>query len=106
MSPITYARHHHALLIIHSEDDSAAIEQGEQLFIALRMMGKPVEFVRFPGENHELSRSGSPIHRIQRANIVLEWFDRHLKPAKPAASPKNKPSKRASKGTKPRKVAP
>ena len=58
MSPITYVRD----------------------IIALRMMGKPVEFVRFPGENHELSRSGSPIHRIQRANIVLEWFGRHLKP--------------------------
>ncbi len=105
MSPITYARDIATpVLIVHSEDDlRCPIEQGEQLFIALRMMGKPVEFVRFPGENHELSRSGSPIHRIQRANIVLEWFDRHLKPAAPSA---HQPSKRASKGTKPRKVAP
>lgn len=81
MSPITYVRDIETpVLIIHSEDDlRCPIEQAEQLFIALRMFGKPVEFVRFPAETHELSRSGSPIHRVQRAEIVLEWFGRHLK---------------------------
>jgi len=52
MSPITYARDIATpVLIMHSEDDlRCPIEQGEQLFIALRTLGKPVEFVRFPGE--------------------------------------------------------
>jgi dipeptidyl aminopeptidase/acylaminoacyl peptidase len=35
--------------------------------------------VRFAGESHELSRSGTPTHRRQRAEIILEYFDRHLK---------------------------
>jgi dipeptidyl aminopeptidase/acylaminoacyl peptidase len=55
------------------------MEQADQLFVALRLLGREVELVRFPGEGHELSRSGSPAHRIQRAEIILEWFDRHLK---------------------------
>ncbi len=37
--------------------------------------------VRFPEESHELSRSGSPVHRVQRFEIILDWFDRHLKKA-------------------------
>ncbi len=37
-------------------------------------LGKEVDFYRFPGENHELSRTGSPIHCVQRAEIILDWF--------------------------------
>jgi dipeptidyl aminopeptidase/acylaminoacyl peptidase len=68
------------LLIMHSENDlRCAVEQGEHLFITLRLAQKEVEFVRFPAEGHELSRSGSPTHRVQRFEILLDWFDRHLK---------------------------
>ena len=49
--------------------------------MALRLLGKEVEFHRFPAESHELSRSGSPIHRVQRMEIILEFFGRHLQPA-------------------------
>jgi dipeptidyl aminopeptidase/acylaminoacyl peptidase len=80
-SPITYVRDIHTpILIVHSEEDlRCPMEQADQLFVALRLLGREVELVRFPGEGHELSRSGSPAHRIQRAEIILEWFDRHLK---------------------------
>lgn len=83
MSPITYVDAIATpLLIIHSEDDiRCPIEQADQLWIALHMTGRAVEYHRFPGENHELSRSGSPKHRVQRAELILEFFDRHLKPA-------------------------
>jgi dipeptidyl aminopeptidase/acylaminoacyl peptidase len=79
-SPVTYA---HAvttpLLILHSEQDlRCPISQAEELFVALRMRGRDVEFVRFPGSSHELSRSGPPRQRIERAEIILDWFDRHL----------------------------
>jgi dipeptidyl aminopeptidase/acylaminoacyl peptidase len=68
------------LLIIHSEDDlRCPISQAEELFTAMRMLGKDVEFVRFPAENHELTRSGSPVHRVQRFELLLEFFDKHLK---------------------------
>jgi dipeptidyl aminopeptidase/acylaminoacyl peptidase len=42
------------------------------------MMDKPAEFWRFPAETHELSRSGSPVHRRQRCEIILDWFSQHL----------------------------
>lgn len=80
-SPITYANDITTpLLILHSEGDlRCPISQAEELFVALRVLGRPVEFVRFPGEGHELSRSGAPRHRVQRAEIILEWFGRHLR---------------------------
>jgi dipeptidyl aminopeptidase/acylaminoacyl peptidase len=79
-SPITYVREIRApMLILHSESDlRCPIGQAEALFVALRMLGKPVEFWRFPGEGHELSRSGAPKHRIRRAEIILDFFQRHL----------------------------
>ena len=68
------------LLIIHSENDlRCAVEQGEHLFITLRLRKHDVEMVRFPAESHELSRSGSPSHRVERFEIILDWFDRYLK---------------------------
>jgi dipeptidyl aminopeptidase/acylaminoacyl peptidase len=81
ISPITYATQMTTpLLILHSEDDlRCPINQGEQLFTILRSLRHEVEFVRFPGESHELTRSGSPTHRVQRFEIVLGWLDRHLK---------------------------
>ena len=91
-SPISYVqRITTPVLIVHSENDlRCPIEQAEQLFVALRTLGKEVEFVRFPAENHELSRSGSPIHRVQRAELILEFFGKHLQPSgdeNPASSP-------------------
>lgn len=63
------------MLLIHSEEDwRCPIGQAEELWVALRLLGKEVDFYRFPGENHELSRSGSPLHRVQRLEIILDWF--------------------------------
>jgi dipeptidyl aminopeptidase/acylaminoacyl peptidase len=69
------------LLVMHSENDlRCAIEQAEHLFITLRVAQKETELVRFPAESHELSRSGSPAHRAMRFEILVDWFDRYLKP--------------------------
>ncbi len=80
MSPITYVKQIRTpLLILHSEDDwRCPIEQADCLFVALRTRKRDVEYYRFPGENHELSRSGSPKHRIQRADLIIEFFRRRL----------------------------
>ncbi|HWG56795.1 MAG TPA: S9 family peptidase [Gaiellaceae bacterium] len=82
MSPWTYAKQIETpLLIVHSENDLRCdIEQAEQLFTTLRLLRKDVELVRFPAESHELTRSGNPVHRVQRFELLLEFFDRHLKP--------------------------
>ncbi|HSO02660.1 MAG TPA: S9 family peptidase [Gaiellaceae bacterium] len=81
ISPWTYAKQIETpLLILHSEQDLRCnVEQAEVMFTTLRLLGKEVELVRFPGESHELTRAGNPVHRVQRFELVLEWFDRFLK---------------------------
>jgi dipeptidyl aminopeptidase/acylaminoacyl peptidase len=76
LSPVRFVRDiDRPILIIHSEEDwRCPIAQAEELWVALRLLDKDVDFYRFPGENHELSRSGSPVHRVQRAEIILDWF--------------------------------
>ncbi|HLY93585.1 MAG TPA: S9 family peptidase [Gaiellaceae bacterium] len=80
-SPSTYAKNIETpVLVLHSENDLRCnIEQGEHLFTLLRLLGKEVEMLRFPAESHELTRSGSPRHRVLRFEAVLDWFDRYLK---------------------------
>jgi dipeptidyl aminopeptidase/acylaminoacyl peptidase len=82
MSPATYANEIETpVLVLHSENDLRCnIEQGELLFNLLRVLGKETEMVRFPAESHELSRGGSPLHRVMRFETVLEWFGRYLSP--------------------------
>ena len=81
MSPITYVKNLNTpLLIVHSEEDlRCPSDQATQLFVACQLLGKTdVEYWLFPGETHELSRTGTPVHRKQRAEIILEFFNRHL----------------------------
>ena len=79
-SPIRFVRDITVpMLIIHSEQDyRCPISQAEELFVTMRLLRKDVTFYRFPAEGHELSRSGSPIHRRQRAEIILDFFAKHL----------------------------
>lgn len=67
------------LLIIHGEADyRCTIVEAEQLFSALKRLGREVVFVRYPGENHDLSRSGTPSRRLDRAARIVEWFRSRL----------------------------
>jgi dipeptidyl aminopeptidase/acylaminoacyl peptidase len=81
-SPLTYAKDIATpLLIMHSETDlRCPMEQAEQLFVALKKQRKEVVFVRFPDEDHELSRAGKPRHRLERFRLILEWFAKYLQP--------------------------
>jgi dipeptidyl aminopeptidase/acylaminoacyl peptidase len=51
---------------------------GEQMFRALKFRKIPTVMVRFPGESHELSRSGQPWHRVERLQNIVKWFDIYL----------------------------
>ncbi|CAN5709247.1 S9 family peptidase [soil metagenome] len=84
ISPIRHVRDIDVpMLLIHSENDlRCPIGQAEELFMALRLLGKDVTFYRFPAEGHELSRSGSPVHRRMRAEIILDWFTEQLAPTR------------------------
>ena len=79
-SPIRYMKNVKTpTLVLHSEEDyRCPMEQGEQFYTALKYLGVPTEFVRFPGENHELSRSGKPKHREARLEHVIRWFEKYL----------------------------
>jgi dipeptidyl aminopeptidase/acylaminoacyl peptidase len=67
------------LLILHSDEDHrCSVEQAEELFAALRWMGREVELVIFQGENHGLSRGGRPGNRIERLRRIIGWFEKHL----------------------------
>jgi dipeptidyl aminopeptidase/acylaminoacyl peptidase len=80
-SPLTYADSISTpLLIVHSEHDwRCPLEQAQRLYVALRNRDAEVELLIFPGEGHELSRSGLPSHRVARFEAIVEWFDRYLK---------------------------
>ncbi len=81
MSPIKYIGNAKTpTLVIHSENDlRCPIEQGEQVFVALKRLGVDTEFVRFPGEFHGLSRNGRTDRRILRLQHIARWFDTYLK---------------------------
>ncbi|WP_456276874.1 S9 family peptidase [Bacillus sp. AK128] len=76
-SPLTYARNVKTpTLILHSEQDlRCPMEQAEQWYIALKRLGVETKLVRFPDENHDLSRSGKPKHRLERLQHLIGWFD-------------------------------
>jgi dipeptidyl aminopeptidase/acylaminoacyl peptidase len=66
-------------MVLHSADDlRCPLSQAERYFWALKANGVDTELVVFPGENHELSRSGRPRHRLQRFDAILDWWARHL----------------------------
>ncbi len=66
-------------LVVHSEHDHRCpIEQGEQVFVALKKLGVPTEMVRFPDESHGLSRGGRTDRRIERLKRIAGWFERYL----------------------------
>ncbi len=81
-SPLSVAeRINTPTLIVHSEEDfRCPIEQAEQLLVSLLDRGVEAEMVRFPGEGHELSRSGKPRHRVERFEAILDWHGRYLAP--------------------------
>lgn len=79
-SPLTYAANVETpVLLLHGEADvRCPIEQSEQYFVALKRLGKEVEFVRFPGCSHLFLRSGHPKMREEYLARTLAWFNKHL----------------------------
>jgi dipeptidyl aminopeptidase/acylaminoacyl peptidase len=80
-SPITYIQNVHTpLMLIEGESDfrTPPSDGGEQMFRALKYLKRTAVMVRFPGESHELSRSGKPVHRVERLENIVAWFDKYL----------------------------
>src|SRR5699024_4725456 len=66
-------------LVIHSEKDlRCPLEQAQQYYAGLLRCGVEAELLVFPGEDHELSRSGRPRHRIARFEAIADWWSRRF----------------------------
>jgi dipeptidyl aminopeptidase/acylaminoacyl peptidase len=85
MSPIKYAdKVKTPTLMVQSEEDyRAPIEDAEQWFMALKKNNVPVEFIRYPRSNHDLSRTGEPWLLTDRLYRIRQWFCYWLKDEKP-----------------------
>jgi dipeptidyl aminopeptidase/acylaminoacyl peptidase len=80
-SPLSYvANVQTPLLILHSDNDTRTpIDQTLQFFTAMKILGRTITFVDVPNETHDLSRTGSPIHRVERMHLLSDWFGHYLK---------------------------
>ena len=67
-------------------DERCPKADNEQLFVALRALGRTVEYVLYPEEYHVYQASGRVDRRIDRMTRMLDWFDRYLGRARPAGS--------------------
>jgi dipeptidyl aminopeptidase/acylaminoacyl peptidase len=88
LSPIRYAdRVETPTLIVQSEEDHRTpMTDAEQWFTALVKRGIPVEFVRYPRSNHDLSRTGEPWLLVDRLGRLRQWFSHWLIGAEEPAS--------------------
>ena len=80
-SPITYVeRVTTPMMFIEGEADSRTPSGsgGWTMFRALKALHRTAVIVSFPGETHELSRSGKPQHRVERLQHIVAWFDKYL----------------------------
>lgn len=82
MSPLNYVQNVQTpMMILHSEEDTRTpADQTITWFSAEKILGKKITFVDVPGENHDLSRTGSPIHRVERLNLMANWMNSYLHP--------------------------
>ena len=80
-SPITFAPDIETpLLIMHaSQDLRTGVSQSEQLYRTLKVLGRPVEYVRYPGAGHDLSRTGDPAQRLDRLLRIYEFVERFVR---------------------------
>lgn len=81
-SPYTFVQNIKTpLLIKHGENDlRTGVIQSEMMYKSLKILGRPVEYVRMPGATHELSRSGNVRQRIDRMLRIYEFFERYVGP--------------------------
>ncbi|MBS1543790.1 MAG: S9 family peptidase [Bacteroidetes bacterium] len=75
------------LLIIHGDQDlRTGVIQSEMLYKSLKILGRPVEYVRYPREGHELTRSGNPGRMMDHLLRVIEFFERYAHHPEPPAA--------------------
>ena len=78
-SPLAYAdRITTPLLLLQGEADlRCPPADNEQLFVALRALGRTVEYVLYPDESHLMQSTGRPDRRIDMLERTERWFRAH-----------------------------
>lgn len=79
-SPSTYLQDIQTpVLILHGEGDpNTFIANSQEMYQALRLLGRTVEYVHYPREGHGL---GEPQHRLDELRRCLAWFDKYVRGA-------------------------
>jgi dipeptidyl aminopeptidase/acylaminoacyl peptidase len=80
-SPLAHvANVHTPLLLLHADGDSRApLAETLQEYEALKMLGRLVTLVQVPRDNHDLTRTGEPIHRVERLHLIADWLGTFLR---------------------------
>lgn len=92
LSPIRHvAKVKTPTLIVQSEEDHRTpMGNAEMWFMSLKKRGVPVEMVRYPRSNHDLSRTGEPWLLVDRLGRLRQWFGYWLLDQKPGGVPETK----------------
>lgn len=79
-SPINYvANITTPYIIFHGDNDRrTGFVEGEMLYRSLKVLGRPVEYVRHPNASHEITRSGNNRQRMDQMLRTWEFFERWL----------------------------
>ncbi|OGX89620.1 peptidase S9 [Hymenobacter lapidarius] len=79
-SPISYVQNITTpYILFHGDNDRrTGFVQSEMMYRSLKVLGRPVEYVRHPGGTHELTRSGDNRQRIDQMLRTFEFFERYI----------------------------
>ena len=67
------------LLLLHSGEDTRTPQvDSDAWFTLAKSLGQNITYVHVPRENHDLNRTGEPIHRIERLHLIADWFGKEL----------------------------
>ena len=67
------------LLLLHSDEDTRTpLVESDQWFTLAKSLGEPITYVQVPRDNHDLNRTGEPVHRIERLRLIADWFAKEL----------------------------
>ena len=86
-SPVTYlANVETPILLVHHEGDlRCPIGQSEEIFQGLKVLGKEVEFVRYPGGFHTYN-THAPSQIVDRTKRTIDWYNSHASARRVASS--------------------
>ncbi len=67
------------LLILHGDNDlRTGVSQSEMMYRALKLLEREVEYIRYPGAGHDLSRTGDVHQRKDRLLRMIEFMKRYV----------------------------